>query len=256
MLRPASSCQPEWKPLRSEYSRIGHGLLLCPPLHRSVEVIGQPNATGGLSLAGILSRLYLRGVTKMPRMFDVFARRTRDSLARRRVLLQISSSSQRVRVTIRRPNRSPPQRHTRMRPRTNDEIRNTDPADRSDGLHPGHRSRPRWTSRWPSKPAWTLSRFRRTTISRCKIMDTGKFKYSARRRPRSRKRSRRRLRSRDQAAAMIDDARYDVKMRAAARFRDRPTRSRFTFALQAAAKWPTRKSAPRLLDKGQGRIAE
>jgi translation initiation factor IF-3 len=78
----------------------------------------------------------------------------------------------------------------------------------------------------------------------CKIMDYGKFKYSAQKKAAEARKKQKVVEIKEiKLRPMIDDHDYDVKMRAMQRFFGRVTRSRSPCAT-AAAKWRTRKSAP------------
>lgn len=117
------------------------------------------------------------------------------------------------------------------------------------------RSRPWLPSRWPRKPAWILSRFRRIPLLPfARSWTTGSSSIHRRkRRPEARKGSRKIVEIKDQASA--DDRRSRLRRREDARdaavLREG---DRSDPCATEAVKWlPTRRSAPSCAGQGEGR---
>jgi translation initiation factor IF-3 len=150
----------------------------------------------------------------------VFARQLSSLLARQRLFLQTIAFVHNLgEVPIRRPNRAPPAA-TKDGPRTNDEIRNHEIQliDQT-GLNHGTVETAVAVKMAMEAGMDLVEISPNTNPPVCKIMDYGKFKYSAQKKAAEARKKQKVVEIKEiKLRPMIDDHDYDVKMRAMQRF--------------------------------------
>jgi len=145
---------------------------------------------------------------------------------------------------IRRPNRAPPAA-TKDGPRTNDEIRNAQvQLIDQDGTNHGIVETAAAVKMAMEAGMDLVEISPNTNPPVCKIMDYGKYKYSAQKKAAEARKKQKVVEIKEiKLRPMIDDHDYEVKMRAMRASSRKATRSRSRCAI-AAVKWRIRKSAP------------
>jgi translation initiation factor IF-3 len=150
----------------------------------------------------------------------VFARQLSSLLARQRLFLQTIAFVHNLgEAPIRRPNRAPPAA-TKDGPRTNDEIRNHEIQliDQT-GLNHGTVETAVAVKMAMEAGMDLVEISPNTNPPVCKIMDYGKFKYSAQKKAAEARKKQKVVEIKEiKLRPMIDDHDYDVKMRAMQRF--------------------------------------
>ena len=187
----------------------------------------------------------------------VFCVADASSLARRALFLQtIVFVHNRGELTIRRPNRAPPAA-TKDGPRTNDEIRNAQVQliDQT-GLNHGTVETVAAVKMALEAGMDLVEISPNTNPPVCKIMDYGKFKYSAQKKAAEARKKQKIVEIKEiKLRPMIDDHDYDVKMRAMQRFFEEGDKVKITLRYRGR-EMAHQEIGTRLLDKVKADVAE
>jgi translation initiation factor IF-3 len=196
-------------------------------------------------------------VAEKPRAWQFFARACASVLARSGVLLQnITIVHKLGEGPIRRPNRAPPAA-AKDGPRINDDIRNAQIQliDQT-GLNRGL-TETVVAIRMAAEAGMDLVEISpNTSPPVCKIMDYGKFKYSAQKKAAEARKKQKTVEIKEiKLRPMIDDHDYDVKMRAMQRFFEEGDKVKITLRYRGR-EMAHQEIGTKLLDKIKGDVAE
>jgi translation initiation factor IF-3 len=187
----------------------------------------------------------------------VLARRRASLLARRALFLQtIRFVHNFGESPIRRPNRAPPAA-TKDGPRTNDEIRNHEIQliDQT-GLNHGNVETIAAIKMAMEAGMDLVEISPNTNPPVCKIMDYGKFKYSAQKKAAEARKKQKVVEIKEiKLRPMIDDHDYDVKMRAMQRFFEEGDKVKVTLRYRGR-EMAHQEIGTKLLDKVKSDVAE
>jgi translation initiation factor IF-3 len=196
-------------------------------------------------------------VAQKPRVSGFFARQCPSVLARSGLLLQnIAIVHNLGEGPIRRPNRAPPAA-AKDGPRINDDIRNAQIQliDHT-GLNRGT-VETMVAIRMAGEAGMDLVEISpNTSPPVCKIMDYGKFKYSAQKKAAEARKKQKTVEIKEiKLRPMIDDHDYDVKMRAMQRFFEEGDKVKITLRYRGR-EMAHQEIGTKLLDKIKGDVAE
>jgi translation initiation factor IF-3 len=196
-------------------------------------------------------------VTQKPRERGFFARACASLLARSGLLLQnIAIVHNLGEGPIRRPNRAPPAA-AKDGPRINDDIRNAQIQliDHT-GVNRGTVETV-VAVRMAAEAGMDLVEISpNTSPPVCKIMDYGKFKYSAQKKAAEARKKQKTVEIKEiKLRPMIDDHDYDVKMRAMQRFFEEGDKVKITLRYRGR-EMAHQEIGTKLLDKIKGDVAE
>jgi translation initiation factor IF-3 len=188
---------------------------------------------------------------------SVLARVNASSLARCRVLLQNNGFlSQLWRYPIRRPNRAPPA-VAKDGPRTNDDIRNAQiQLIDADGTNKGVVETVVAIKMALEQGMDLVEISPNNNPPVCKIMDYGKYKYSAQKKAAEARKKQKVVEIKEiKLRPMIDDHDYDVKMRAMQRFFEEGDKVKITLRYRGR-EMAHQEIGTKLLDKVKADVAE
>ena len=187
----------------------------------------------------------------------VFGPKDASLLARRALLLQTIAFVHNLgELPIRRPNRAPPAA-TKDGPRTNDEIRNAQIQliDQT-GLNHGTVETVTAVKMALEAGMDLVEISPNTSPPVCKIMDYGKFKYSAQKKAAEARKKQKVVEIKEiKLRPMIDDHDYDVKMRAMQRFFEEGDKVKITLRYRGR-EMAHQEIGTKLLDKVKADVAE
>ena len=184
----------------------------------------------------------------------LLARRHASSLARWALFLQTTAFVHNLgELPIRRPNRAPPAA-TKDGPRTNDEIRNAQvQLIDQNGLNHGTVETAAAVKMALEAGMDLVEISPNTNPPVCKIMDYGKFKYSAQKKAAEARKKQKVVEIKEiKLRPMIDDHDYDVKMRAMQRFFEEGDKVKITLRYRGR-EMAHQEIGTKLLGQGQGR---
>ncbi len=187
----------------------------------------------------------------------VFARGLASLLARRRIFLQTIAFVHSIgEVPIRRPNRAPPAA-TKDGPRTNDEIRNAQvQLIDQDGLNHGTVETAAAVKMAMEAGMDLVEISPNTNPPVTKIMDYGKYKYSAQKKAAEARKKQKVVEIKEiKLRPMIDDHDYEVKMRAMQRFFEEGDKVKITLRYRGR-EMAHQEIGTKLLDKVKANVAD
>jgi len=209
------------------------------------------------ALAEHIGALYLGRRDQNASHLTVFAIAHASSLARRALFLQTIGFVHNLgELPIRRPNRAPPAA-TKDGPRTNDEIRNAQvQLIDQNGLNHGTVETVAAVKMALEAGMDLVEISPNTNPPVCKIMDYGKFKYSAQKKAAEARKKQKIVEIKEiKLRPMIDDHDYDVKMRAMQRFFEEGDKVKITLRYRGR-EMAHQEIGTKLLDKVKADVAE